>query len=97
MTEAASLTLTRIRLAGGAFDTENRYIRQVSDPSTKLLNMARGPAIGIQTQLVGSSNVLAWNWRWRVGDATQVGESNNSSFYGIPIPDGFNTPIDAAL
>lgn len=95
--DAINLTLNRVQFGDGLFDTEKRYIRQVADPSTKLLNMARGPAIGIQTQVVGSSNVLAWNWRWRAGDATQVGLSNNASAYGIPTPDGFNTPLDVAL
>lgn len=90
--QATELSFRGARFADGLFDTNNRYIRQVSDPANKTLNMARGPTIEITTRTSGVNTDAAW--RWRVNAATQVGLPSGAM---ITPPDGFNTPLDISL
>lgn len=96
MAGSLELSEARFALAEGLFSTDNRYIRQVSDPARKTINLARGPTIELNIQFVGGSTYAA-SWRWRVGSATQVGVDASGIAYDIEPPDGFNTPLDISL
>jgi hypothetical protein len=92
----ADLEISGARFALGPIDTDNRYIRRVSNPSRKRLNMARGPTLAVNAwSSPGSTTEWLLAWRWRSGAATQVGRrlATEDRF----VPDGHNEAVDIAL
>lgn len=93
----ADLEISGKRFALGPLDTDIRYIRRVSSPSRRKVNMARGPTIGVNArQLTGGNPEWRLFWRWRASAATQI--SLNGLIAGADwVPDGFNESVDVAL
>jgi len=71
MTAAVEITPEHMLLAGGLFDTHNRYIRKVSSGET--MAMVNGASIAA-TFVSGSTGTV--HWRWQVGAATFTGGGN---------------------
>jgi len=68
MTTAFEITPGYMRMAGGLFDTRNRYIRKVSGGATmSIVNGASMAAAFV------SGNPGQVHWRWQVGGATFTG------------------------
>lgn len=93
----ADLEISGARFALGPLDTDQRYIRRVSNPARRKLNMARGPAIAVNARNNNPGSIEAWalTWRWRAGAATQTAISGFQPD-GM-IPDGHNQAVDIAL
>jgi len=93
--EATLFTPNRVKFADGLWDTNNRYIRKVSNPANKTLNMARGPTIELNRWTSGVNTVA--EWRWRANAATVIGGTTPGNLTHFAPPDGFNTPLDISL
>jgi len=67
MTVAVEINPEYMLLAGGLFDTHNRYIRKV--PSGETMAMVNGASMA--AALIGDPGEV--HWRWQVGGATFTG------------------------
>jgi len=68
MTTAFEITPGYMRMAGGLFDTRNRYIRKVT--AGKTMAMVNGASMAA-TFVSGNPGMV--HWRWQVGAATFTG------------------------
>ncbi len=82
----------RMRMAGGKFDTNYRYIRRVAVASNKVMSLQRGPSIAISTGTSPSGDIYI-AFRWQAGTATIAFSDGNISAPST----GFNTEVPIAL
>lgn len=76
-----------LSMGNGKFDSRNRFIRKVTNPADKTINMGSGQLLGVSTTVGGQAA-----WAWKCGDASV--QSVNT---GLSPPSGFNIGIAAAI
>jgi hypothetical protein len=82
---------THFEMAGGVFDSNNKYFRKVGNPADKTVNACRGKSFEVLVTLAGGG-FNRGSWRWRSNTATAIGDPASHG-----TPDGFNVGLDIAI